>query len=596
MWRPASLGDTVWEDINHDGIQNDELTGVNGVLVTLLDDEGNVIATTTTSTGGPNNAAGYYTFTNLISDTYSVSFTLPAGYQWTLPNEGESDALDSDGVPQGNVAVTGAYVLNAGESNPTVDQGVWRPASLGNYVWVDDDRDGVQDEPASRGVNGVTVRLLGVEGELISTTVTADDPNGNPGYYTFTNLVPYRYGVEFDLTTLPGGFTVTLRGASGSKDGSDSDADPTTGETEEITLATGESDPTWDMGIWTPASLGDTVWEDYDHDGVQDLNEPPVQGVQVVLYDGVTNAPLLTTTTSVTGFYRFDGLTPSVPYYVGFTLPTGYEFTTQGTNPISALDSNADPVTGKTAPIVLMSGEHNPTLDAGLFRPASLGDYVWLDTNANGQQDESAPSGGTGVNGVTVALLDAAGNVVDTTTTFTGGPNNAAGYYTFTNLISSTYQVRFTAPQQYSITKANVGNDSTDSDGVPQGGQVAQTGPIVLNAGESNPTIDLGLYQPASLGDRVWYDYDADGIQDSTEVTGVVGVQVVLYDALTNQPVATTTTGADGYYSFTALVPGSYLVAFMLPTGYGRSPGDVSGAGRMPPTAMPINSQAAPYQ
>ena len=60
-----------------------------------------------------------------------------------------------------------------------------------------------------------------------------------------------------------------------------------------------------------------------------------------------------------------------------------------------------------------------------------------------------------------------------------------------------------------------MGADGTDSDGVPQGGLVAQTGLIVLNAGESNPTVDLGLYQPASLGDRVWYDYDADGIQDS---------------------------------------------------------------------------------
>ena len=198
LWRPASLGDYVWEDINHDGIQNDGATGVNGVLVTLLDDEGNVISTTTTFTGGPNNAAGYYTFTQLISDTYVVSFTLPAGYQWTLPNQGETDALDSDGTPQppeGGVgtAVTGPYVLNAGESIPTVDQGVWRPASVGNYVWMDDDRDGVNNEPADRGVNGVTVRLLGVEGELISTTVTANDPNGNPGYYTFTNLAPDRY-------------------------------------------------------------------------------------------------------------------------------------------------------------------------------------------------------------------------------------------------------------------------------------------------------------------------------------------------------------------------------------------------------------------
>ena len=195
-WRPASLGDYVWEDYDNDGQQELGEPGINGVLVTLLDDGGNVISTTTTFTGGPGNTAGYYTFTELISDTYVVSFTNPAGYRVTKTDTG-GEPTDSDGVNNGVASVTGPYVLNAGESIPTVDQGYWRPASLGNYVWYDDNVNGLNDEPANKGVNGVTVRLYGSDGTtLISTTVTAADPNGNPGLL-------HVYGL--DQRQLPGG-------------------------------------------------------------------------------------------------------------------------------------------------------------------------------------------------------------------------------------------------------------------------------------------------------------------------------------------------------------------------------------------------------
>ena len=42
-------------------------------------------------------------------------------------------------------------------------------------------------------------------------------------------------------------------------------------------------------------------------------------------------------------------------------------------------------------------------MDAGLYRPASLGDYVWEDLNGNGQQDNGEP----GIDGVTVRLCTA---------------------------------------------------------------------------------------------------------------------------------------------------------------------------------------------
>jgi serine-aspartate repeat-containing protein C/D/E len=47
------------------------------------------------------------------------------------------------------------------------------------------------------------------------------------------------------------------------------------------------------------------------------------------------------------------------------------------------------------------------------YQNDSLGDYVWLDTNKDGKQDDTEK----GIPGVTVTLKDKDGNVLQTTTT-----------------------------------------------------------------------------------------------------------------------------------------------------------------------------------
>ena len=103
-------------------------------------------------------------------------------------------------------------------SNLTVDFGFYELGSIGNLVWIDTDRDGVQDS-GEPGVPGVTVNLLDSTGKVIATTTTAAD-----GSYVFVDLVPGNYAVEFDVTTLPEGMIVT--GANkGGDEALDSDGD-----------------------------------------------------------------------------------------------------------------------------------------------------------------------------------------------------------------------------------------------------------------------------------------------------------------------------------------------------------------------------------
>jgi uncharacterized repeat protein (TIGR01451 family)/gliding motility-associated-like protein len=364
----AGLGDYVFNDNNKNGIQDGGDTPIEGVVVTLYT---NGVASATTVT----NATGFYSFTGLTpgsSLSYSVGFTTPSGYTATLAHQGSNGALDSDAD-----LITGktqSVTLAPGEFNPTLDAGFYIPtAGLGDYVFADNNKNGIQDG-GDTPIAGVVVTLY-TNGVASATTVT-----NASGFYSFTGLTPgssLSYSVGF---TTPSGYTATLAN-QGSNDALDSDADLITGKTQSVTLAAGEFNPTLDAGFYIPgAGLGDYVFADNNKNGIQDGGDTPIPGVVVTLYvNGVASA---TTVTNATGFYSFTGLTPgsSLSYSVGFTAPTGYTATLahQGSN--GALDSDADPITGRTQSVTLAPGEFNPNLDAG-FTPTCPTNYSLVVSN-----------------------------------------------------------------------------------------------------------------------------------------------------------------------------------------------------------------------
>lgn len=461
----AGLGDRVWEDLNFNGRQDTGELGIAGVTVTLQTPTGTLTTVT------DNN--GNYRFTQLLPGVaYSVTFGTPVGYLPTLSNAlGVNDADDSDGLIVANI------VLGGNEFNPTIDSGFYRPVRVGDYVWFDNDHSGTQalTEP---GVPTVTVRLFdAINDTLLATTTT----NVN-GLYLFGGLPPGSYYVTFDLATLPAGYTITLPNVG--SDDRDSDADANGRSAPTGFIASGGENLTLDLGIRAFAGLGDRVWEDLNHDGRQDVGESSLASVSVTLQ---TPNGLITKLTDANGYYSFTELIPGVVYTVTFGRPNGYEPTLQNAVGISdALDSDADAITGQVEGIVLGPNEFNPTIDAGFWRPASLGDRVWLDINNDGLQNGGEP----GVGSVVVVLFSN-GQLVGTTRT------DASGNYQFNNLISGTYSVTFQLPSGYTFASPNVGGDeSIDSDADAITGI---TQDYVVNAGEHEPRVDAGLYQPPSL-------------------------------------------------------------------------------------------------
>jgi hypothetical protein len=587
----ANIGDRVWLDTNQDGVQNTGEPGIAGVTVTLYNSAGTTIATTVTD------ANGNYLFQNVTPGAgYRVGFTPPAAMLFSpkdVTTGGGNDNTDSDVNLTGvNFGKTDAFTVVAGTNNLTLDAGFYpqpvNQASLGDLVWNDVNQDGIQDagEP---GVPGVTVELLNLAGTVVATTVT--DAFGK---YQFNDLAPGSYSVRF---TLPSGYAFSPANA-GTNDYLNSDAGRgiSSNTTQVVSLNSRVHNPSLDAGIYLTAPagtsrIGDKVWFDADKDGIQDATEPGTPGVTVTLYtNGVDGLPgtaddvlQATTVTDANGNYQFVNLANG-NYNVGFSnLPAGYGFATKDQTAGGGTDSNdsdADPATGRTGTIAITAaGTTIQTVDAGLTpgQPSgkgSLGNKVWYDLNNNGLQD----AGEGGVPGITVTLqkdLNNDGDFADAgEATFATTTTNALGEYMFFNLDAGSYRIQFsTLPSGYTASPQNAGtNDNIDSDGGTITGGISTTGVYSLAQGEDNLTVDLGISNAArnTLGNLVWLDVNANGIQDAGE-PGVAGVTVILLDGSGNvydsdpatgvQPLVTTT-DANGNYIFSNLPDGTYSVQY----------------------------------
>lgn len=173
-----------------------------------------------------------------------------------------------------------ATALNENFDNGTVNKGYLTcpalKAALGDRVWLDANKNGLQDE-VEAGVANVTVKLYNcLNNNLIDTKTT--NANGN---YLFTDLPPGSYKVEF---ILPANYQFTTRDAGA--DDKDSDADETSGMTTCYTLIGGQTNLTVDAGIYqssTPQGNADLKLTKTAS------NQNPSDGDQVTYTITVTN-------------------------------------------------------------------------------------------------------------------------------------------------------------------------------------------------------------------------------------------------------------------------------------------------------------------
>jgi uncharacterized repeat protein (TIGR01451 family) len=609
----VEIGDRIWIDTDKNGIQNANEGAVPAQLADVsvdLLENGVVVASTKTDgngyyrfvdAGGPTGTgikayAGFTVGAKYAVRVNGVSATNTAlsGYTNTLPNVGAVDG-DSDGVTCGTVAGTGVgpaaticdpvsaeFTLpSLSYSNLTLDFG-FVPYDL-EITQVTNTRNVVAGGTAifdvvvtNKGPGPVQdcniINLLPAGLTYADPPVTSLSANAgftppdltSPSVLRIDCNKPLALNeqVTFSINAIVGATaTGVLKNLTyvtpPSTDAAAAETKPLgnpipTNATDTDSTATfndSQAFVTVSAAAGT-ASLGDTVWIDANSDGIQNAGEFGYGGLTVTLYNAA-GGQVAQTTTNAQGQYLFSNLAAE-NYSVTFSPAPNYTFTTGNAGSDRAIDSDADPVSGKTATFALIDGQALRTIDAGLVNPsnntASLGDFVWLDANGNGVQDASEP----GIVDVLVTLTETTTGAVRTTTT------GATGKYNFANLAAGSYRVTFAPPTGHAFTSLKTGTIDKDSDADATTGM---TGTITVGVGSQNDTIDAGLYKPASIGDQVWIDANGNGIQETTETAGLGSVTVTLFDAQ-GASLRTTQTTADGKYLFSGLKPGTYQVGF----------------------------------
>ncbi|MBP6902404.1 MAG: carboxypeptidase regulatory-like domain-containing protein [Burkholderiaceae bacterium] len=570
IFKRAALGDKVWLDLDADGVQDAGEAGVAGVKVNLLNAAGSVVATDTTD------ASGEYLFEGLLPGDYRVAFdlsTLPAGYSVTTRDAAAAtDATDSDAD-----AVTGQTVLttlSSGEVDRSWDMGIHATLGVDIEKYVRG-RYFVQD--SGDGTEGLTPGFWKTHSSYGPAPLSGWPETGyNPdqGYEAIfgVSITGSEPTLLQALGTSGGGMDALLRHSAAALLNAANpsvDYEYTVAEVIAMTqaaFASGNYEATKNLfaaqnelgaDLSTPAATGGYWVETAD----QDADSPtgpyiPVGGQAIFTYVVKNTGSVALSDVKVTddrianlqfvgGDTDGDGkldTNETWTYTASEAVQTGVQYVNTGTV------VGTDAVSGRSATDSDLA--HYTTSSLG----QTLGDRVWLDTNANGVQD----AGEAGVAGVTVQLKNAAGTVLKTTTT------DANGNYLFDVAANTNYLVSFITPAGYVATVRDAGgNDLSDSD-IDR--STLTTGLVSVGAGQQNLSVDAGLVQLASLGDKVWLDCNSNGIQDSGE-QGVAGVTVRLLDS-TGSVLATQTTDANGNYLFSNLMPGAYAVQFVPLSGY----------------------------
>ncbi len=415
------------------------------------------------------------------------------------------------------------------------------PVTLSGHVYIDQDRDGLRDA-AEPGIPGVTVAVTGTDdrGNSVGETTTTDATGAygftlpRPGTYTITETQPAGY---FDGTDSAG----TLGGTVGS--------DVISG----IAAAAGATGTGYDFGELDPAIINGSAYVDADNDGVRDMAEVGIAGVEVVLFgvDDLGTIVVVAVTTDGNGYFSITDLRAGT-YELSVDQPAGY---LDGIDTAGSAGGDATSVNDEISGIVIDYGEVSLDNTFGELAPASLSGAAFVDADNDGVRD----AGETGISGVTVTLtgIDDLGGAVNLSTITSG-----TGDYSFTNLRPGMYAISETQPVGYLD-----GKDGGGSLGGTVGDDVVSN--VVVTSGDAGSGYVFGELVGASLAGAVFDDLDADGIRDAGE-PGIAGVAVTLTgtDDLAVPVSLTTTTASDGTWTFTGLRPGTYAVATAQPAGY----------------------------
>ncbi|HEX9305002.1 MAG TPA: SdrD B-like domain-containing protein [Thermoanaerobaculia bacterium] len=437
---------------------------------------------------------------------FRIVETVPFGYQQTAPNDRR--------ISRRLIALDHGYFVEGCDENFSglIFGNQLIPNAIGGIKFEDLNANGVRD-PGEPGLAGFLITLTSTAAGGPAPQTVATDANGN---FLFTNVAPGGYTLS---ETQRQGFSLTVPAANSIP----------------VTLASGGSsiDNTFGnfRGVLTGTITG-TKFLDVNGNGVLDAGEPGLAGVTITRTASI-NDPTganLSVVTDADGNFTFAAV-PFGTFTLTETVPTGFAQT-------------APPSPGTISATINFAQR---TSSGNLFGNRALGAMVsgvkFNDLNGNGVRDADE----LGLPGVTIRLTDAAGTVRTTTT-------DASGNFAFTGIPAGTYTVAEVLPTGFHQTApAAPGTFSatvTETTGVSG----------LLFGNQANPS------GTGTITGRKILDLNGNGILDGND-RGFEGIVFELRDT-TGNLVASTTSNANGDFTFTNIPAGTYVLSEILPTNF----------------------------
>jgi len=449
-------------------------------------------------------ADGKYRFYSVLPGEYRISEVMKTDYDWhrSYPS-GEYHYCEV--APR---LLAGALGVECVGTSCRKDFLNWAPASIEGMKFNDLDRDGINDDEP-----GLADWLIYVDydnDDVHDTDEPYDITDAN-GDYLIEGVKPGTWTVREQMlggwTQSVGSFVVSFESR------------------QHYVSETGE----YDFGNWTYASKSGMKFHDLDADGAKDAGEPGLSGWTVFVDyngNGSYDAGEPSDVTGTDGSYSIGNIQPGT-YKV-------YEVMQQGWTQSFPADGYYE--------VEFTSGLEDDGNDFGNWTDASIVGKKFHDLDADGVKEPGEP----GLGGWTIYVdYD---NDMEHDADEPSDVTESDGAYEIDGVKPGTWWVR--EVQQATWTQSRGDFQVTfASDGL---------------YGEEGE-YDFGNWTTTGFSGYKFEDKDADGTWDAGE-PGLAGWTIKALGNTADGIVSVeTSTGANGYYEFSGLVPGSYVVTEIIP-------------------------------
>ncbi len=511
------IGDTVFNDLNANGVQDSGENGIEGITVSLYSNNTNLVDTTTTD------ANGNYQFEVDKVDLYSIKVDIPFGYHASEMDQ-TTDDKDSDINSSG---VSDSIELYADTNN--LDAGLVELGSISGNVYRDIDHSGDLNQ-GDTNYGGQEVTLTNKD-TGVKTKVNTD----SSGNFKFDELDAGDYEIAYNSS--PAGTWYASSDAKLEINQTDNTA------IRNVTLGINQDLTNQNAGYIVNTAISGRVYEDLLADGYYDnLQDVNLSGIEVELYQNDIASPIMTTTTDANGKFIFNIENVGTnDYYTKVALPTGYDgYADALLNHVSS--DNDTSANGTTNPVSVAEGSVNDVdFDTAMYQGVDLSGYIYEDMDYNSNYN----TGDIKLENIKVNLMSDSEYVASVNT-------DANGYFEFTDLKPATYYTQVEKPNEYQVSKLAAADTALAND-LDENAK-SQSHHYVSNESDT-VNYDGALYQAVSISGYIYEDMNINGQKDS-EDQGISNYTVNLIQNGTN--VQSTTTTSSGYYEFTNLVPANY--------------------------------------